>query len=127
MALNGKCSAGTFAESSRRSAPDVAGFKGGRKVWYAGSITRSGANAEFHLVDERIVGKKPSKIGWADAAALPLTSLTAWEAFFVRLDVKKPVPGAAILIIGGAGGVGSPPPDRTSVHQPHRYCDGFAS
>lgn len=89
--------------------PDVAGFKVGEEVWYAGSITRSGANAEFHLVDERIVGKKPSKIGWADAAALPLTSLTAWEAFFVRLDVKKPVPGAAaaILIIGGAGGVGS--------------------
>jgi NADPH2:quinone reductase len=89
--------------------PDVTGFKAGDEVWYAGSITRPGANAEFHLVDERIVGKKPSKLGWADAAALPLTSLTAWEAFFDRLDVKKPVPGAAaaILIIGGAGGVGS--------------------
>jgi NADPH2:quinone reductase len=88
---------------------DVTGFKAGDEVWYAGSITRPGANAEFHLVDERIVGKKPSKLGWADAAALPLTSLTAWEAFFDRLDVKKPVPGAAaaILIIGGAGGVGS--------------------
>ena len=89
--------------------PDVTGFKAGDEVWYAGSIARPGANAEFHLVDERIVGKKPSKLGWADAAALPLTSLTAWEAFFDRLDVKKPVPGAAaaILIIGGAGGVGS--------------------
>ncbi|MGR9285022.1 zinc-binding alcohol dehydrogenase family protein [Rhizobium leguminosarum] len=89
--------------------PDVAGFKAGDEVWYAGSVTRPGANAEFHLVDERIVGKKPSKLGWADAAALPLTSLTAWEAFFDRLDVKKPVSGAAaaILIIGGAGGVGS--------------------
>ncbi|MBZ9966073.1 zinc-binding alcohol dehydrogenase family protein [Mesorhizobium sp. BR1-1-2] len=88
--------------------PDVSGFKAGDEVWYAGSITRPGANAEFHLVDERIVGRKPSKLGWADAAALPLTSLTAWEAFFDRMDVKKPVPGAAaaILIIGGAGGVG---------------------
>ncbi|MDQ0561962.1 NADPH2:quinone reductase [Rhizobium mesoamericanum] len=88
---------------------EVASFKPGDQVWYAGSITRPGANAEFHLVDERIVGKKPSKLAWVDAAALPLTSLTAWEAFFDRLDVKKPVPGAtpAILIIGGAGGVGS--------------------
>jgi len=89
--------------------PDVTKFKVGDEVWYAGSITRPGANAELHLVDERIVGHKPVKLGWADAAALPLTSLTAWEAFFDRLDVKRPVPGAApaILIIGGAGGVGS--------------------
>jgi NADPH:quinone reductase len=88
---------------------EVRSFKPGDEVWYAGSITRPGANAEFHLVDERIVGKKPSKLGWADAAALPLTTLTAWEAFFDRLDVMKAVPGAAtaILIIGGAGGVGS--------------------
>jgi len=88
---------------------EVTSFKVGDEVWYAGSVTRPGANAEFHLVDERIVGKKPSKLGWAEAAALPLTSLTAWEAFFDRLDVKKPVPGAApaVLIIGGAGGVGS--------------------
>ena len=89
--------------------PHVTSFKPGDEVWYAGSITRSGANAEFHLVDERLVGKKPSSLGWGEAAALPLTSLTAWEAFFDRLDVKKPVSGAApaILIIGGAGGVGS--------------------
>ena len=88
---------------------EVTNFKPGDEVWYAGSIARPGANAEFHLVDERIVGKKPAKLGWADAAALPLTTLTAWEAFFDRLDVKKTVPGAApaILIIGGAGGVGS--------------------
>jgi NADPH:quinone reductase len=88
---------------------DVTRFKPGDEVWYAGSIARPGANAEFHLVDERIVGRKPSRLGWADAAALPLTTLTAWEAFFDRLDVKKAVPGAspAILIIGGAGGVGS--------------------
>lgn len=89
--------------------PDVTRFKAGDKVWYAGSITRSGANAEYHLIDERLVGSKPERLGWADAAALPLTSLTAWESFFDRLDVNKPVPGAtpAILIIGGAGEVGS--------------------
>ncbi len=88
---------------------DVTTFKPGDEVWYAGSITRPGANSQFHLVDERIVGRKPKTLAWADAAALPLTSLTAWEAFFDRLDVKKAVPGAApaILIIGGAGGVGS--------------------
>lgn len=89
--------------------PDVTRFAPGDEVWYAGSILRPGTNAEFHLVDEHIVGRKPSKLGWADAAALPLTSLTAWEAFFDRMDVKKQVPGAAnaILVIGGAGGVGS--------------------
>lgn len=88
---------------------DVTKFSPGDEVWYAGSITRPGTNAEFHLVDERIVGRKPAKLDWAEAAALPLTSLTAWEAFFDRMDVKRPVPGAAkaILIIGGAGGVGS--------------------
>lgn len=89
--------------------PEVEQFRPGDEVWYAGSITRPGTNSELHLVDERIVGKKPSSIGWAEAAALPLTSLTAWEAFFDRLDVNKPVSGAApaILIIGGAGGVGA--------------------
>jgi NADPH:quinone reductase len=89
--------------------PDAKKFKPGDEVWYAGSITRPGANAEYHLVDERIVGRKPSKLDWADAAALPLTSLTAWEAFFDRMEVKRPVPGAAnaLLIVGGAGGVGS--------------------
>src|SRR5690606_11798772 len=87
----------------------VTKFSPGDEVWYAGSIVRPGANAEFHLVDERIVGRKPAKLNWADAAALPLTSLTAWEAFFDRMDVKRSVPGAAnaILIDGGAGGVGS--------------------
>jgi NADPH:quinone reductase len=89
--------------------PDATLFRPGDEVWYAGSITRSGTNAEFHLVDERIVGHKPKTLDWAEAAALPLTSLTAWETFFDRIDVKKQVPGAshAILIIGGAGGVGS--------------------
>ena len=84
-------------------------FKAGDEVFYAGSVGRPGADMEFHLVDERIVGRKPRTLGFAAAAALPLTSITAWEAMFDRLDVAKPVPGAAraILILGGAGGVGS--------------------
>jgi NADPH:quinone reductase len=84
-------------------------FKPGDEVFYAGSVGRQGANMEFHLVDERIVGRKPRMLDFAAAAALPLTSITAWEAMFDRLDVAKPVPGAAraILILGGAGGVGS--------------------
>jgi len=78
-------------------------------VFYAGSIGRQGADAEYHLVDERIVGRRPRSLDFPAAAALPLTSITAWEAMFDRLDVAKPVPGAAraILIVGGAGGVGS--------------------
>ncbi|MHB4783191.1 zinc-binding alcohol dehydrogenase family protein [Klebsiella pneumoniae] len=88
--------------------PDVTQFAVGDEVYYAGSLIRPGTNAEFHLVDARIVGRKPASLDWAEAAALPLTTLTAWEAMFDRLDVTKPVPGAAaILIIGGAGGVGS--------------------
>ncbi|QRQ76797.1 zinc-binding alcohol dehydrogenase family protein (plasmid) [Citrobacter sp. B72] len=88
--------------------PDVTQFAVGDGVYYAGSLIRPGTNAEFHLVDARIVGRKPASLDWAEAAALPLTTLTAWEAMFDRLDVTKPVPGAAaILIIGGAGGVGS--------------------
>lgn len=90
--------------------PEATDFKPGDEVFYAGSIARPGTNAEFHLVDERIVGAKPATLGWAEAAALPLTAITAWEALFHRLDVKgRTVPGAApaILIIGGAGGVAS--------------------
>ena len=93
----------------REAGPEVTQFAPGDEVYYAGSILRPGTNAEFHLVDARIVGRKPVSLDWAEAAALPLTALTAWEAMFDRLDVTKPVPGAApaILIIGGAGGVGS--------------------
>ncbi len=89
--------------------PDVTLFRPGDEVFYAGAINRSGANSQLHLVDERIVGRKPATLGWAEAAAIPLTAITAWEAMFGRLDVAKPVPGAApaILIVGGAGGVGS--------------------
>jgi NADPH2:quinone reductase len=88
--------------------PDATLFQPGDAVFYAGDITRQGTNAEYHLVDERIVGRKPASLDWAQAAALPLTAITAWEALFDRLDVRKPVPGSnAILIIGGAGGVAS--------------------
>lgn len=88
---------------------EVTLFQPGDEVFYAGAIGRPGTNAEYHLVDERIVGVKPKTLDWAAAAALPLTSITAWEMLFDRLDVKKSVPKAApaILIIGGAGGVGS--------------------
>ncbi len=87
----------------------VTGFAPGDEVYYAGSIVRAGANAEFHLVDERIVARKPASLSFVEAAALPLTTITAWETLFERLDVRKPVSGgaAAIVIIGGAGGVGS--------------------
>jgi zinc-binding alcohol dehydrogenase family protein len=89
--------------------PDATHFRPGDEVFYAGALGRSGANAEFHLVDERIVGRKPRSLSWAEAAAMPLTAITAWETLFDRLDVGKSVPGAtnAILILGGAGGVGS--------------------
>lgn len=89
--------------------PDVKLFNVGDEVFYAGDITRPGANSEFHLVDERIVGRKPSSLDFAQAAAFPLTSITAYEAFFERLgiDVEGSNSGESILIVGGAGGVGS--------------------
>jgi len=84
-------------------------FKPGDEVFYAGSIVRPGTNAEFHLVDERIVGAKPKSLTFAQAAALPLTSITAWELLFDRFAVApgKTPDGRALLVIGGAGGVGS--------------------
>lgn len=84
-------------------------FKPGDEVYYAGAINRPGTNSEFHLVDERIVGRKPTTLSFAEAAALPLTSITAYEALFHRLKIDEPVAGAlpAVLITGGAGGVGS--------------------
>ncbi|MBV8650144.1 MAG: zinc-binding alcohol dehydrogenase family protein [Alphaproteobacteria bacterium] len=88
---------------------DVTLFRKGDKVFYAGSRIRQGANAEFHVVDERIVGHAPTSISPCEAAALPLTAITAWELLFDRLGVapgKKPDAGR-ILNIGGAGGVGS--------------------
>ncbi len=88
---------------------DVQLFKPGQDVFYAGTFTRSGANADLHLVDERMVGFKPSSLSFAQAAALPLTSLTAWQLLFDRLAVPigKPVNAGSLLVVGGAGGVGS--------------------
>lgn len=86
-------------------------FQVGDEVMYAGSITRSGSNSEYQLVDERIVGRKPRNLSFVEAAALPLTTITAWEALFERLGInsKKTTENqkSTILIINGAGGVGS--------------------
>jgi NADPH:quinone reductase len=79
-------------------------FKPGDAVYYAGDVTRPGCDSEFHLVDERIVGRKPKTMDFAQAAAIPLTAITTWEAYFDRMKVVK---GRSLLIIGGAGGVGS--------------------
>ncbi len=89
--------------------PDVTLFKPGDEVYYAGDITRSGTNAEFHLVDERIVGRKPASLSHAESAALPLTTITAYEAFFDRLRIDRDGAdaGQSLLIIGAGGGVGS--------------------
>ena len=83
-------------------------FKVGDRVYYAGDITRSGSNADYQLVDERIVGHMPSSLDFAAAAALPLTSITAWESLFDRFKVHPDTDqGKQLLIIGAAGGVGS--------------------
>ncbi|MBT8438078.1 MAG: alcohol dehydrogenase catalytic domain-containing protein, partial [Gammaproteobacteria bacterium] len=91
----------------------VTNFKPGETVYYAGDLTRQGCNAEYQLVDERIVGKKPGNLSDADAAALPLTTITAWELLFEHLGIKQQSPESqqpsdeVILVIGAAGGVGS--------------------
>src|SRR5450432_1730467 len=89
--------------------PDVSLFKPGDEVFYAGSILRQGTNSQFHLVDERIVGQKPKTLSFAQAAALPLTSITAWELLFDRLGAVRggSLDPRTLLIVGGAGGVGS--------------------
>ena len=89
--------------------PEVALFRPGDEVYYAGDVTRPGANSELHLVDERIVGRKPKRLDFAQAAAIPLTAITAWEAFFDRMKIDRggKDAGKTMLIIGGAGGVGS--------------------
>jgi len=87
---------------------DVTGFQAGDRVFYAGSITRPGANSALHVVDERIVAKAPTSLDDGQAAALPLTAITAWELLFDRLRVPHGGgAGRSILIVGGAGGVGS--------------------
>ncbi|WP_426701058.1 zinc-binding alcohol dehydrogenase family protein [Rhodanobacter sp. Col0626] len=87
----------------------VTGFSPGEAVYYAGDVTRPGSNAEYQLVDARLVGHAPASIDAADAAALPLTALTAWELLFQRMpfDNEHGGEGKSLLIIGGAGGVGS--------------------
>ncbi|KKC48304.1 MULTISPECIES: zinc-binding alcohol dehydrogenase family protein [unclassified Paenibacillus] len=90
--------------------PDCSLFRPGDEVFYAGSIARQGGNSEYHLVDERIVGRKPASLNFAEAAALPLTSITAWEALFTRMSISPDSDankGKSLLIIGAAGGVGS--------------------
>ncbi|WP_315808771.1 MULTISPECIES: zinc-binding alcohol dehydrogenase family protein [Pseudomonas] len=88
---------------------EVSLFKPGDKVWYAGDLTRPGSNAELQLVDERIVGAMPKSLDFAHAAALPLTTITAWELLFDRLQVAEgsASKGQSLLIVGAAGGVGS--------------------
>lgn len=87
-------------------------YQKGDKVWYAGDITRHGTNSEYHLVDERIVGRKPESISNAEAAAFPLTAITAWELLFDRLGFEHSTSAdnagrQQLLIVGAAGGVGS--------------------
>ncbi len=86
---------------------DVTGFAVGDEVYYAGELERPGSNAEYQAVDERLVGRKPKSIGFAEAAALPLTSITAWELLFDRFSVRERESGASLLVSGAAGGVGS--------------------
>ena len=88
---------------------DVSLFQPGDRVYYAGAINRAGANSELHVVDERIVGRMPAKLAFAEAAALPLTAITAWELLFERLQVSQGSAdlGQSLLIVGAAGGVGS--------------------
>ncbi|MER1973738.1 MAG: zinc-binding alcohol dehydrogenase family protein, partial [Psychrobacter alimentarius] len=93
---------------------EVSLFSVGDKVYYAGDLTRSGSNAEYQLVDERIVGHMPSSLSFAEAAALPLTTITAWEMLFERLQIPvsdsssgESANDVSVLVIGAAGGVGS--------------------
>jgi zinc-binding alcohol dehydrogenase family protein len=85
----------------------VSGFEVGDEVYYAGELDRPGSNAEYQAVDERLVGRRPKSIGFAEAAALPLTCITAWELLFDRLGVHESEDGASLLVSGAAGGVGS--------------------
>src|SRR5947199_1230468 len=89
--------------------PDVTLFKPGERVWYASAMTRAGSNSELQLVDERLVGKMPTSLNFAAAAALPLTSVTAWEMLFDRLEIPRDstAQNKSLLIIGAGGGVGS--------------------
>ena len=87
---------------------EVVHYKAGDEVYYAGAIDRPGANSELHVVDERIVGRKPATLSHTEAAAMPLTTITAWELLFDRFGIaENGGENKSLLIIGGAGGVGS--------------------
>jgi zinc-binding alcohol dehydrogenase family protein len=85
----------------------VRNFKRGDQVFYAGTLVRPGTYAEYHLVDERIVGPKPKSLTFPEAAAVPLTAITSWEMLFHRLAIPEGSSGLSVLIVGGTGGVGS--------------------
>lgn len=89
--------------------PDVTLFSPGQRVWYAGARQRQGANAELHLVDERLVGRMPASLDFPQAAAMPLTTITAWESLFDRLQIPtgQPLQTGTLLVTAAAGGVGS--------------------
>lgn len=92
----------------RAVGPAVTRFGIGDEVFYAGAVDRQGSNAQFQAVDERLVARKPKSLGFAEAAAMPLTSLTAWEMLFDRFGIPRDrVHHDVLLIVGGAGGVGS--------------------
>lgn len=92
----------------RAVGPEVTLFRPGDRVWYAGALNRAGSNSQLQLVDERIVGRMPSTLGFAEAAALPLTAITAWELLFDRLGLEFGAhAGEKLLVVGAAGGVGS--------------------
>lgn len=91
----------------RDTGANVEGFAPGDRVWYAGDVTRPGSNAEFQCVDARIAAKAPASLSDAQAAAMPLTALTAWELLFDRLQLDSGDSSAVLLVIGAAGGVGS--------------------
>jgi len=92
----------------RAVGPEVTLFKEGDEVFYAGSLLRPGSNSQFQAVDERIVGRKPATLDFAQSAALPLTAITAWELLFDRLRIAEGGgAGKSLLVIGAAGGVGS--------------------
>lgn len=86
---------------------EVTLFQPGDQVWYAGDLTRPGSYAQYQRVDERLVGHKPKSLSFGEAAALPLTTLTAWELLFDRMEVARDDSSKTLLVIGAAGGVGS--------------------
>lgn len=111
----------------RAIGPEVTGFAVGDRVWYAGDITRPGSNAQFQAVDHRIVSKAPATLSDAEAAALPLTAITAWELLFDRLQVQQqPERPVSLLVTGAAGGVGSILV-QLAARQPHLTVIGTSS